>query len=230
MNMVVVTDSIRLEVSKALRQLKFADVNYGLGVWSDTTYTAWLHDPEWMRAGNDLKRVTLQLLAHDGSVYTEFLIEFEAKGARLDRKVADSGGIELPVIDRKRIGGARVIVTNNNDADQAYRSRLRMNWSAAASLVKQAGDVYRSDHATRITGGRQTGSFHVARDARHRLVITNSTPGGPYCFARDLSLNQDGIFILRKHAPGVRLEAGIQITGILVQTPKGLQAREVRAA
>lgn len=227
--MITVTDSVRLEVSKALRQLKFADANYGLGVWADNAnYDNWLHDLEWMRAARDLKSVTLQLLAHDGSIYTEFAIAFQAAGARPDHKATDSGGIELPVLERKRISGARVIVSNVPQADQSYRAHLRMNWSTAADLQKQKGDAFASDHAAKITGGRQTGAFHVASDARHRLVITNGSPTSPYAFARDLNLNHDGIFILRKHAPGVPLEPGVQVTGIVIQTPRGLQCRQVR--
>ena len=225
-----VTPEATLEISKAVRQLTFLDRAYNLAIWSSDDYCAsFTHDLELMRAADDLASVTLQLIDRAGAVCGEYRIAFGQGGSRTAHTKVDSGGIEMPVIDRSTVTGKRVIVDRRGN-DQGYRSHLKLNWSPAPKLEQRAGDSYASEHAARITGGRETGAFFVAASARHNLVITNATPKGTYAFAKDLDMNRDGIFLLRQHAPNVPFQIGARLTAVIVATPKGLQARAARAA
>lgn len=228
----VVRPDIKLEVSKAMRQLMFADRAWALGIWCSETYAAnFVHDLELMRAAGDLTSIHLQLLDRSGAVCGEFAINFLGDGRRIDPAKVDSEGIELPIVDRQSIAGHRVTI-NRNGLEERYRPHLRLSWEPARLLRQTAGDQYASEHATKITGGRQTGRFFVGSSARHMLVITNGPLNGKgnFAFARDETMNQDGIFIMRKHAPDVPFIIGTRLTGVVVSTPKGLQIRAARAA
>ncbi len=226
----VARPDIKLEVSKAMRQLMFADRAWALGIWSSETYVAdFTHDVELMRAVGDLTGIRLQLLDRFGAVCGEFAIDFLGDGKRVDPVKVDSAGIELPVVDRHSIASHRVIV-NRIGLEEKYRPYLRLSWGPALNLRQTAGDQYASEHAAKITGGRQTGTFFVGSSARHLLVITNGPQNGKgnFAFARDETMNQDGIFVMRKHAPNVPFIVGTRLTGVVVSTPKGLQIRAAR--
>ena len=210
----------------------FADRAWALGIWSSQTYVAdFTHDLELMRAVGDLASVRLQLLDRSGVVCGQFAIDFLGVGKRTEPVKIDSAGIELPVIDRRPIAGHRVIV-NRNGLEEKYRSYLSLSWGPAADLRQTAGDQYASEHAAKITGGRQTGRFFVSLSARHLLVITNGPQNGKgnFAFARDETMSQDGIFVMRKYAPDVPFIVGTRLTGVVVSTPKGLQIRAARLA
>lgn len=224
-----IPDAVKLEVSKAIQQLAFVDRSYHLGLWSsDAAKEDWKHDLGLMRACDDLEYVCLELLAADHTVLCEFRLTFNgsARGARM----TDSGqGIELPVLDRRLVAQGRCILQRHGRETQ-YKDLLKIRWSPAETLRKRAGDSYASEHAAKITGGRQDGTFHVAAEARHRLIVTqNGTQG--YAFAKDLDLGADGIFLLPKFAPvGLQFQPGQQLTAVIVQTPRGFQARNIQAA
>jgi hypothetical protein len=227
----VVASETTLEISKACRQLDFLDKSYNLTLWTGSEHrTRYEHDLRLMRHFGDLERVTLQLIDKAGKVCGEFSVIFARKGQRSAQAKVDSGGIECPVIDRAAVAGKRIIIDRRGN-DAAYRAHLKLNWSQAEKLDQRAGDTYASEHAARITGGRQAGEFFVAAGNRHSLIVTHAVPNGPYCFARDLTMNRDGIFLLRKHAgQDVPFEVGAKLTAVIVATPKGLQARAVRLA
>src|SRR5207237_841773 len=91
---------------------------------------------------------------------------------RANGKKVDTGkGVELPMLDRRLVGSKRLIIQRNG-RDAAYKHLLKLNWSDAPTFEKAAGAEYGSDHATAISGGRQTAVFHVANVARHRFAIT----------------------------------------------------------
>jgi hypothetical protein len=225
----VVTPAISLEISKALRQMQFLDKAYGLKLWDTEKHRLdWAHDLELMRAACDLQTVRLQLTDKAGQVCGEYSIAF-LLGQRAAPVKADSAGIEMPVIDRNLVADKRVIVTRSGHEDR-YKAHLRLNWGPAEDLKHARGDRYNSEHAARITGGREKGEFFVAASSRHNLVITNASAQGTYCFARDVDMKQDGVFVMRQHAPGVPFQVGTRLSALIVQTPKGLQARAARIA
>lgn len=85
------------------------------------------------------------------------------------------------------------------------------------------------DHwARKITGGKQSGQFHVGNEERHTLVVARAG-AKEYAFARDMDLGADAVFLHQTHAPaGYAFEAGACATAIVVQTPKGLHAQRIR--
>jgi hypothetical protein len=224
-----IPETIRLEITKALRQLYFADKSYSLGIWpTDETKSNWEHDLAVMRVFEDLKDIRLELLGSDRTVLFEFRIGF-AGAPRTERAVDSGNGIELPVLSLHAVADKRVIIGRNKN-DSQYHHLLRMNWAPAANHVKREGDTYRSEHTAKITGGRQTGSFHVGADARHRLVVSRTGQDG-YAFAKDLDLGTADVFLLVKFAPpGLHFYVGQRLTAIVVQTPRGFQARSIQAA
>jgi hypothetical protein len=223
-----IPEAIQLEVSKALRQLQFVDRTFHLGIWADDSKDKWQHDLEIMRMFNDLKDVRLELIGADRTVMFEFRIAF-AGGPSPQRGLDSGNGIELPVLDLRAVVDKRVIVGHCGKRSQ-YQNLLAMNWTPAVNHVKRDGDTYGSEHTAKITGGRQTGSFHVGSDLRHRLVVSRTGPRG-YAFAKDLDLGTADVFLHPKFAPpGFVFFVGQQVRCVVVQTPRGFQGRNIRLA
>jgi hypothetical protein len=219
-------DTLGLEVSKAIEQIAFIARSYALSLWtSDANKADWKHDLTVMHRHGDLEHVRLELLAADQTVLFEFKIRFTGSGG--GERLADTGqGVELPVLDRRRVAGHRLIVQQLGHV-AGYRHLLRMPWQSAATLPKRAGDAFESEHARKITGGRQHGLFHVPAEARHRLLITRVGDRG-FAFARDLDLGVEGVFLHAKFAlQGFEFRPGRHVTAVVVQTPRGLQARNI---
>lgn len=219
--------SDRLAVDKIVRQFDFVDRSYALGVWrSDAHRQDVRHDLALMLAHGDLAGVKLELLTSTKEVLARFDYTFTG---RVDpRRTVDSArGIELPLIPRHRVEGHRLVVSRRG-RDGAYKDRLRSSWGAAEPLRDRVGSEYASEHARRISGGRQSGTIRVGREARHDLVVTNAGAKG-YAFARDLTAGLDGVFVhLKFVASGGPLQVGDRLSALVVQTPRGVQARDVR--
>jgi hypothetical protein len=225
-----IPEPIKLEISKALRQLYFVDRSYGLGIWAtDDAKSKWEHDLAVMRLFQDLKDVRLELLGSDRTVLFEFRISFgSAPGS--GHRVDSANGIELPVLDLRAVADNRVIIGRNGGKDAEYRHLLWNSWTPATNHVKRDGDTFSSEHSAKITGGRQTGSIHVGAEARHWLAVYRIGEKG-YAFAKDLNMGTADVFLHVKFAPpGFRFFVGQQLLAVVVQTPKGLQGRSIQAA
>jgi len=233
---VTIPKHIELEISKAIEQLAFADRTYNLGapIWPTADSKAdWKHDLAIMRMYDDLKHVRLELIAADQTIPFQFIICFNGEPA-----IAASGdvakGVEVPVLPshvRSIVTNKRVVIGNcNNGKEAPYRHLLRKNWGAAANHARRSGDSYASSHCQAITGGRQTGGFHVAAEARHQLVVYRCGVRG-FAFAKAQDLGMADVYLRPEDAPpGFQFLAGQRITAIIVQTPRGLQGRAIRAA
>lgn len=225
---------IELEISKAIEQLVFADQTYSLGapIWPTNASKAdWKHDLAVMRMFGDLKDVALQFLAADRTVPWEYRISFNG-APTVERQIDFAKGMEIPVLSadlRVAVTDKRVVI-GHHGKEAEYRHLLRKNWSPAAKHAKRKGDTYGSSHCAAITGGRETGNFHVAADARHRLVVYRCGVHG-FAFAKAPELSMADVHLRTEHAsPGFRFFSGQQLTAIIVQTPRGLQGRAIRAA
>jgi hypothetical protein len=226
---VTVSSATRLEVSKAMAQVEFIDRAYSLNIWASREVARqWAHDLELMRHFNDMRGITLELTDSGSCVLFAFRIEFDQQsGGRL----LDSGtGVELPMLDRGRVRGHRLIVQHKGGMER-YRHLLAMKWGDAPTLDRTSGSSYESEHARKITGGRQSGSFFVGNDER-RLVVVTQAGNLDYVFAKSMGRPEvQNVFIHRKWvAPGVDLKPGTRLSALLVVTPRGVQARDVRAA
>jgi hypothetical protein len=231
---VPVTETARFTVTKALRQIEFVDSAYNLGVWSsDKEREDWEHDLSLMRAHDDLTAIRLELLATDNTVLFEFQILLDGgqaaqpKGAR--GLVDSAKGVELPILDVSLVASHRVVISHNARR-AAYGHGLRKCWTKVATAPKRKGATYDSEHARAITGGRQSGAFHVSDESRRTIVVTRAGEHG-YAFGKDLDTGMDSVFLHEKFAPkGTVFRPGLRLTAVLVQTPKGVQARAIQAA
>jgi hypothetical protein len=134
------------------------------------------------------------------------------------------------MIDRTLIRSHRLIVHQKGRMD-SYRHLLALRWSDAETLQRTNGSSYESEHARKITGGRQNGNFFVSNQARRLLMVTQSG-NLDYVFAKTLdSPEVPNVFIHRKWVQsGVLLQPGSRVSALLIATPRGVQARGVRAA
>ncbi len=216
-----------MQAKKVVSQFDTIGRSYNIPIWAPQTAADHQHDWGVMLAHGDLQSVRLELLAADKTVLFEFRVHFQgekAKGGLID----SASGVELPLLDRAAVTGHRLIIQQNG-RESVYRHLLRISWSPAPTLQKRPGDSFASEHARKITGGRQTASVHVTAEARQRLVVTQ-TGDGPYAFG-EVPARFKGIFLHRKFAPpGFQFRMGQQLSAVLVQTPRGLQARAIQMA
>jgi len=222
-------ENARLQASKITGVIDFIERSYRLGLWTTFGGKPVLeHDLGVMLAYEDLRQICLQFLAADKTVLSE--LEITINGESDGRKLRDSAnGVELPLLDRRAVADCRITVQRNGNEDQ-YRHLLKGSWSRVESLRRRPSGSYVSEHAARITGGRQTGIFRVADESRHRLVVTQTGTRG-YAFAEDLDLGAQRVFIHSRFAPAeLRLHPGMHVTALVIQTPRGLQARNVQRA
>lgn len=228
-----ISQSVKLEIQKAMYQLEFWSRQYNLRLWPDARHRDdWEHDLGVMRMKRDLNSVKLELLDAGQKVLHEFCISFAHEPSR--SKVVDSAnGVEVLVLkpqDRARIAGHRLTV-NWSDGPDSIRHLLRLNWTTVPKLDRHSQRKYESEHARRITGGRLHGAFRVDRESRHLLQITNTGSRG-FAFADSVE-NDDlqRVFCHEKFAPeDFAFQPGRKIWAVVVQTPRGLQARSIEAA
>lgn len=230
-----ISESVALEISKTLYQLSFWSRHYNLSLWSDQAHQLKLkHDLELMRQHGDLERVSLELLDSNNKVLHEFRLSYEHKPLPLS-KLKDSGeGVEVPVLkpeDHRRVAGHRMLVRRRG-RESAYRHQLELNWGSAPALLRGQQQQYESEHASRITGGRLRGQFRIDANAQHLLRITQAGQRG-YAFASavEAQCNLQSVFCHERYArQGVSFQPGSLIRAVVVQTPRGLQARNIEAA
>ena len=220
----ITTDNITLQVSKALRQLYRADESYGLKLWpTEVKRNLWQHDLSVMLAYGDLKSVTLRVVAKDDSVPFSFDLAFTGMTGKTE--IDSAQGIELPMLPLDLIAGGEAVV-NRCGKENTYRQFLQGNWTKASERQVRPGINIVSEHAGKITGGRLAGQLHVANDARRELVVTQVGERG-FAFAKagDLAC----IFLHLRYAPkGFAFKIGERLSAVLIQTPRGLQARDIR--
>ena len=221
------TNDAKLSASKVVAQIAFICQSYGLTVINGSIDDL-KADLATMLVNDDLRSVRLELLGSNNKVLFEFKVTFRS-GASGGRSVDSAKGVEVPLLDRRLVKERRLIIQQNGK-EARYKSQLKINWGPAATLPKSVGTVYDSEHAASITKGRQAAKFHVSDAARHRLVVTQVGTLG-FFFARDLDLDRDGIFVLKKHLPPTfEIRIGARFTALVIATPRGLQARSVQAA
>ena len=221
-----VTPEISLQVSKALRQLYRADEAYGLTLWpTEAARAEWQHDLSLMLAHGDLKAVILRVLAKDGSVPFSFNLAFTGQTHKVG--VDSAQGVELPMLPPDLIAKGEAVVSRCG-REELYRHLLKGNWTRATQRPVRVGADIASEHADRITGGRLAGKLHVANEARRQLVVTQVGERG---FAFGTAGELTGIFLHLKHAQqGQVFHLGDRLSAVLIQTPRGLQARDIRPA
>jgi hypothetical protein len=230
MRSIAMNNTARIAVEKAMRQFDFVAQSYHLNNWyKDKSRQDLVDDLVLMLEHDDLEHFRLELLDAQSTVRFEFRIDFGADGQV--KNLRDSAaGVEVPVMPPGLIANYRLLVNPwpPKKIDQ-YKHLLKRGWGTVPPFRKDAGDVIESEHARKVTGGRQKGTIFVDAAARHRLVVTQVFP--TYAFGRDLTLGLDGVFLLSKYAPqGLKFHAGLILLAVVIQTPRGLQARAIQPA
>lgn len=231
-NKTFVSSAVALEVSKAVTQIeRWADA-LDQRVFNEqmNSRVNWLHDLEIMRARQDLKFVSLELLDGQKKVIGGFQITFDQ--CRVSPKqIVDVGrGIENPAsTSLRRIIKSNRLVINGSSKRADYSDELRISWSTAEKLVEVSKVQFVSDHARKITGGRLAGTIAIAESAMETLVIKNAG-NKSYAFASSIDdpVNHGKIFLLKRYAPANTVFVpGARFRGIVIQTPAGLQGRHL---
>lgn len=228
------TSEFELEVSKALTQIERWATPLGRTLWGEKERRAdWLHDLTIMRQHRDLGYVRLELLDANNTVLHTFELKFDQQRTSPQSIIDSANGVEIPILppaERQRIVAHRLLI--NSSAQRAsYQELLKLNWSPAAKLRDENQSQFESQHARKITGGRLAGEVRVAQAAMQTLVITNTGAQG-YAFAT--SLDQPGLtnVFLHPHeaAKNVAFTPGRRVRALVIQTPRGLQARNIQLA
>jgi hypothetical protein len=211
------TESIR----KAVSALRLISRSYRLnlyvarpGAWED-----FAHDVAVMLANNDLDSIRLRVFRQGGAVIYQHAIRFDQPSR--GRETNPAAGLELPVISPELIGGSDLIVSHLGKDNTSYKTLLKLPWAAATPRQLAQGATVPTKH------GRSTGHdarFTVTNEARVRLVVHRVGAKG-YAFAEDP--NGQSVFV---YAPAAKVQVGQTLSAILVQTPKGLQARAIEFA
>ncbi|MBK8091755.1 MAG: hypothetical protein IPK32_07165 [Verrucomicrobiaceae bacterium] len=218
----------KLAISKIAAQIDFASKAYQRTLWPEGASRAdLLHDLELMLAAADLNQITVELHA-GGCVAHEFCWGFTGRTLLLPKDFDLAKGMELPLLDLKRITGHRLMVTRHNK-EQSYAHLLKLNWGTVTPMQQEAGGQFASEHAAAITGGRISGTMRVGDSARHTLVVTSA--GDKFAFAQDMQLKGQSVWLNPRHAaPGLHFKIGAKVSAVVVSTPRGLQGRDIRLA
>ncbi len=224
-----IPDDCLMQSKKVVSQLDLIGRSYGLPIWAPQSKEDHQHDWGVMLAHDDLQSVSLELIAADKTVPYWFKFHFARKKAK-GRVIDSANGVELPVLfDHASVTSHRLIIQQRG-RESVYRHLLKIGWGPAETLRKRRGNTFASEHASKITGGRQTAKIHVSAEARQRLVVTQTGNDG-YAFGDVPARGWKGVFLHKKFAPpGLQFRIGQQITALLVQVPRGVQARAIQQA
>jgi len=174
---------------------------------------------------SDLEQASLELLGADNTVIYRHRIEFGKDEGPGSGDAA--GGIELPLLATDQVARHRLLVSPVSRRE-TYRSELRRNWGHAQRLDERAGGRFHSEHTRRVNAGRMTGEVFVADEARQTVTVLNIAADGQYAFGRAAGLATD-VFLHRGQCEeGLAFQAGQRLTCVVIQTPRGLQGRNVR--
>ncbi len=220
-------DRHELAASKTIHAFDFILKSFGLATpWkSSDRQRDYVHDLAVMLRQGDLRRASLELLAADKTVLYRHRVVFQT--TRCAQSVDAAGGIELPLIPSEQIANFRILTGPSRRID-TYRHQLRCNWGRAARLADQSGEQFTSDHTRRTNGGWADGEVFVADQARRSGTIINISRYGDYAFARDAALGVDVYLHREERDERFDFESGQRVTFLVIQTPRGLQGRNIR--
>lgn len=215
----------QLQATKAINNVDMVLRSYRLGAWPADYKADLIHDLGVKLAHRDLDYVRVEVLAPDRTVVYRHEERFLANGHG-GRRFDSSRGLELPVLDRALAADYRLIISGGQREDE-YRHLLRLPWTPAERLQDRAGSSFAGEHTAAITGGRTAAEVFVSDESRHQGTLIRM--GAAYGFIRDDQVGN--VFVHTNFcAPGTALVLGRRYDYIAIQTPRGVQARDVREA
>lgn len=220
----------QLQSSKVVENIHFILRSYGVDNWSPEYKSDLKHDIAVKLDYADIKRVSIELLAADNTILYAHHEEFQqavAAAVSTNHPMDSARGLELPVIPRNMVQTYRLL-TSGAAREREYRHLLRMNWSPAEKLQERAGAAFDGEHTSAMTGGRTKATVFVSNEARQAGTLIRLGSKG-FGFLRDDCLGD--VFVHPNFcAPGTALIPGHRYGYIVIQTPRGLQARDVKMA
>lgn len=218
-----------LDARKALHAFDFILKSFGRQPpWSGPKQLAdYVHDLAVMLDHGDLQTASLELIAPDHAVLFRHRIEFRT--ADRPAGVDAAGGIELPLIPAHKIATHRILVAPVRRLAE-YAHRLRCRWTNAEHLPDRPGSRFTSEHTRRTNADRMTGQVFVSNDARHTATIVTVSPGRDYAFARHAAFPVDVYLHRAQCDQPLTFEPGARVSFVVIQTPHGLQGRNIRPA
>ena len=217
-----------LDATKTVRAFDFILKSLGqTPPWSTAAERdAYAHDLTVMLQHGDLVRASLELLGADDTVVYRHRIRFGGDGG--PATVDPAHGIELPLLAPGQIARHRILIGPAAHID-TYRRELRMNWTAAEPLKDRAGGRFQSEHTRQANAGRMSGEVFVADEARQTVTVLNVAAGGQFAFGRSPALAADVFLHRGQCAAPLAFQSGQRLSCVVIQTPRGLQGRNIRA-
>jgi hypothetical protein len=185
-----------------------------------------VHDLVPMAWFQDLASISCELL-REAQVVAAAVWKFTGKTLAIAPRGFDrGGGLELPVLQGQKLTPKFTIQRKGNDV--AYRHQLRLNWTDTENTTRQKGSSFGSQHVLKTTGGRAAAEFFVADDARRELSVYKAG-AREFAFAKSIDGKLRDIYLHASFAPeGFRFHRGQRLWAVVVTTPAGLQAREIK--
>lgn len=210
-------NTLKAEVERAMVQLARLDGTMELGIFADPDYYDRMSaDLLEIHAHGDLHAIRLELLNQHERVL--FCLRMEFGTGQVHASPAPS---ETPMIERNQVKSHRIVVEHNEQDPVGYRGGLGTQWREAEESPRVKGSIF----------PYPTGTFFVSNGARRELVVVRS--GAQYAFADTATKEPKltGIFVHPRYttAPWPP-KAGSRLNAVLVATPDGIQARDIRAA
>lgn len=218
------------QVEKAVHALEFVARRLSRRLFSsDAQRDNVMHDLLVIRTFNNLKSVTAEYLGANRSVVFAHSIEFSPNGNGNGRLVDAARGIELPVLPPSLIvDHVFSIFWHDRSQEELLKHLLKLNWSNKEELAKAKGTRIRSEHHERITAQSNSAEIYVTDLARHFGRITHVAEGRGFAFAKDETLGRS-VWLHVCHAPtGCVFRLGQRVSYVVVDVPRGLQARDIR--
>lgn len=210
---------LKAEVERAMTEIARLDGTMELGIFADSDYYNKLSkDILEIRAHGDLHAVRLELLNQHDRVLACLRMEFGNGNVK-----GSPTASETPMIERSQVKNHRIVVEHNDQDPASYRGGLSTRWGEAEESPRVKGTIFPC-----LAG---SGTFFVSNGARRELVVTRS--GAQYAFA-DTATKEPrlaSVFLHPRHmAAKWPPEAGARLNAVLVATPDGVQARDIRDA
>lgn len=216
-----------LDAGKTVRTFNFILRSLGFQPSNDCQrrQADYAHDLAVMLDHGDLSRASIEFVARDRSVIYRHCVRFNQSShdtGGIDR----ARGVELPVLPRDQIADYRIIVAPASRRE-LYRAELRLKWGHAEGLTDRDGTRFESAHTARTNNDRLTGDVFVGNEARRTGRVINVSADGTYAFAHDAGFPTD-VYLHRDSCRATfQFRPGQKLSFIVIQTPRGLQGRDI---
>ncbi len=184
-----------------------------------------LNDLSVMIEHDALQLVSLKFFRANGrrEVLAEYNYAFHA--GRPSFRIDDAQGLGIvPLAPPFEMG----VIVNRDPQGGRYAQRLRLNWGDAPAYTHSGGFTHADGNTTSRTGGRASKEVYMDNTLRRAGQIKFFLPQKQYGFIT----GGDGVdvFFHANNAQGLAPRQGQRVTYLPLVTPRGIQAKDVRAA